>query len=101
MLGELPPPPTALFVTPIKSRGGRAGTPPQSRTAPAPFDIDISGASRLWLIVQDANSTAVDKAEAAWARAEFVGTNGAVTPLTDLTPLDESVLRAGPVQCSR
>ena len=74
MLGELPAPPTALFVTPINSRGGRAGQPPQSRTAPAPFDIDISGASRLWLIVQNANSTAVDKAEAVWARGELVGT---------------------------
>ena len=99
MLGELPPPPGALFVTPINSRGGRAGTPPQSRTAPAPFDVDISSASRLWFIVQDANSTAVDKAEAVWARVEFVGKDGAVTPLTDLTPLDESVLRTvqGPV----
>ena len=99
MLGELPAPPTALFVTPINSRGGRAATPPQSRTAPAPFDVDISGAPRLWLIVQDANSTAVDKAEAVWARGELVGPNGAVTPLTVLTPLDESALRAasGPV----
>jgi hypothetical protein len=96
MLGELPAPPTALFMSPINSRGGRAGTPPQSRTAPAPFDIDISGASRLWLIVQDANSTAVDKAEAVWAQAEFVGRNGAVMPLSGLTPADESVLRTVP-----
>jgi uncharacterized protein DUF1549/uncharacterized protein DUF1553/cytochrome c len=95
MLGELPPPPAALFVTPINSRGARAGTPPPSRTAPVEFDVDVSRASRLWLIVQNANSTAVDKAEAAWARGEFVGANGAVTPLTDLRPLDESVLRAG------
>jgi len=27
MLGELPPPPTALFVTPINARGGRADQP--------------------------------------------------------------------------
>ena len=84
MLGELPPPASALFVTPITSRGARAATPPQSRTAPAPFDVDVSGASRVWLIVQNANSTAVDKAEAAWARAELVGRNGETTPLTDL-----------------
>jgi hypothetical protein len=96
MLGELPAPPTALFMAPINSRGGRADTPPQSRTAPAPFDIDISGASRLWFIVQDANSTAVDKAEAVWAQAEFVGRNGAVMPLSGLTPADESVLRTVP-----
>ena len=59
-----------------------AATPPQSRTAPAPFDIDISGATRLWLIVQDANSTAVDKAEAVWARCRTRRTDGAITPLT-------------------
>lgn len=96
MLGELPPPPTALFVTPINSRGARSGGPPPPRRPPAPFDIDVSGATRLWLIVQDANSTAVDKAEAVWARTELVGKNGEVTPLTDLTPLDESVLRTAP-----
>ena len=95
MLGELPPPPAALFVTPINSRGARAGTPPPSRTAPVEFDVDVSGASRLWLVVQNANSTALDKAEAAWARGEFVGSNGVVTPLTDLRPLDESALRTG------
>ncbi len=81
MLGELPPPATALFVTPITSRGARAATPPQSRTAPSPFDVDVSRASRVWLIVQNANSTAVYKAEAAWARAEFVGRNGETTPM--------------------
>ena len=99
MLGELPPPPTALFVTPINARGARAGEPPASRIARASFDVDVSGARRVWLIVQDANSTAADKAEAVWAETEFVGRNGAVTSLTDLKPVDESVLRAssGPV----
>jgi hypothetical protein len=95
MLGERPPPPAALFVAPINSRGGRAGTPPAARTDPAPFDVDVSGASRLWLVVQNANSTAVDKAEAVWARAELVGPSGAITPLTSLTPVDETVLRTG------
>ena len=95
MLGERPPPPAAVFVAPINSRGARAGTPPAARTDPAPFDVDLYGASRVWLIVQNANSTAVDKSEAVWARAEFVGANGAVTPLTSLMPLDESVLRTG------
>ena len=51
-VGELPPPPAALFVTPINSRGARAGTPPPSRTAPAEFDVDVSPASRLWLVVE-------------------------------------------------
>jgi hypothetical protein len=93
MLGELPPPPSALFVTPINSRGGRFGGPPAPQRPPEAFDVNVSGATRLWLIVQDANSTAVDKAEAVWAMGELVGKDGAVTPLTDLTPVDESVLR--------
>jgi Protein of unknown function (DUF1549)/Protein of unknown function (DUF1553)/Planctomycete cytochrome C len=99
MLGELPAPPSALFVTPINSRGARAATPPQSITAPTPFDVDVSGAQRLWLIVQNANSTAVDKAEAVWVRGELVGADGAVTPLESLAPLDEAALRAasGPI----
>jgi hypothetical protein len=45
MLGELPPPPAALFVTPINARGAAAGqTAP--RVAAAPFDVGISGATR-------------------------------------------------------
>ncbi|OLC41283.1 MAG: hypothetical protein AUH43_24905 [Acidobacteria bacterium 13_1_40CM_65_14] len=98
MLGELPPPPTALFVTPINSRGGRADQA-APRNDPVAFDIDVAGAKRLWLIVQDANSTAIDKAQAVWARGELVGANGAVTKLKDLAPLDESGLRvaSGPV----
>jgi hypothetical protein len=99
MLGELPAPATALFVTPINSRGGRAGTAPQSRTAPAPFDVDITGAPRVWLVVQNANSTAIDKAEAAWARAEFVAADGTTTSLASLSPLDATALRTadGPI----
>jgi hypothetical protein len=93
MVGELPEPPAAAFVTPINARGAAAGqTAP--RIAAAPFDVDVSGARRLWLIVQDANSTAVDKAEAVWAGGELVGTNGVVTPLSSLMPIDASVVRA-------
>ena len=99
MLGELPAPPPAAFVAPINSRGARAQTPPQSITAPAPFDVDISGAQRIWLVVQNANSTAVDKAEAVWVRGELVRPDGAMTPLESLAPLDEAALRAasGPI----
>jgi len=95
MLGELPPPATALFVTPINSRGARAATAPQSRTPPAAFDVDIAGLSRVWLIVQNANSTAVDKAEATWAHAEFVGKDGRVTPMADVAPQNDSAIRTG------
>ena len=94
MLGELPPPPAALFVTPINARGAAAGqTAP--RVAAAPFDVGVSGATRLWLVAQDANSTAVDKAEAVWADAALIGADGVATPLSAIVPLDASAVRSG------
>ncbi len=94
MLGELPPPPAALFVTPINARGAAAGqTAP--RVAAAPFDVGVFGATRLWLVAQDANSTAVDKAEAVWADAALIGADGVATPLSAIVPLDASAVRSG------
>ena len=94
MLGELPPPPAALFVTPINARGAAAGQM-APRVAAAPFDVGVSGATRLWLVAQDANSTAVDKAEAVWADAALIGADGVATPLSALVPLDASAVRSG------
>jgi hypothetical protein len=95
MLGELPAPPASLFLAAMNARGGRAGDAP-----PAPgfasFDVDVSGANRLWLIVQDANSTAIDKAAPVWAQAAFQGPGHTMTPLDALKPVDESALRAAP-----
>jgi uncharacterized protein DUF1549/uncharacterized protein DUF1553/cytochrome c len=96
LAGELPPPPASAFMTPINGRGERAGGQnlrPLSATA---FDIDVSKAKRLWLIVQDANSTALDKAEVVWADAEFVSADGRPTPLSALQPLEEASLRTAP-----
>src|SRR5262245_4917919 len=94
MLGELAPPPAALFVTPINARGALTGqTAP--RVAAAPFDIGLSGATRLWLIAQDANSTAIDKAEAVWADYALIGADGVATPLSTLVPVDGSAVRSG------
>jgi hypothetical protein len=92
MVGELPPPPASLFVTAINARGGRApgNVAPPERT---PFDVDVSKATRLWLIVQDANSTAIDKAAPVWAQAEFVGPGDRITPLETLQPVDAFALR--------
>ena len=93
MVGELPPPPASLFMTPINARGGRG---PQSPPAPpdrTPFDVDVSKATRLWLIAQDANSTAIDKAAPVWAQAELVGPGDKITPLGMLKPVDAFALR--------
>ncbi|HYP06144.1 MAG TPA: DUF1553 domain-containing protein, partial [Bryobacteraceae bacterium] len=83
MLGELPPEPTSLFDRPSR-RNGRG----------ASFDVEIGGATKLWLLVQDTGSYSPERVEAAWAGVELVGPNG-VTPLTDLKPVDESAIRAG------
>lgn len=81
MLGELPPDPVSIFDKSINSR-----------TTSAPFDVDVSHASKLWLLVQDTGSYSPEKVEAIWADAQLVGPNGAV-PLSSLKPLDVGGLR--------
>jgi hypothetical protein len=82
MLGELPAEPMALL--------GRQMT--AVRSAPAPFEVDVSKSQRLYLIVQDALSTAADKATPLWIQAELVGPSGAI-PLSSLRPADTSGVR--------
>jgi mono/diheme cytochrome c family protein len=88
MLDELPPEPAAIFDRPFKQKG----------VAPfaAPFEIDISKAQKLWLLVADTGSYSPEKVEAAWSHAELVGRDK-VTPLSSLKPVDDSGLRASTV----
>jgi hypothetical protein len=95
MLGELAPSPNSLF------NSAMSGRPPPERAPqtfggapPARFDLDISNAKNLWLIVQDTGSTAPDKAKPVWANAEFAGPQG-TTPLSSLKPLTASGIRSG------
>jgi hypothetical protein len=81
MLDELPPEPVALLDRPYVVKAG-----------PVTFDIDISGAKKIWLLVRDMGSYSPEKVEAIWARAEFVGPSGAV-PLSSLQPLAGGGLR--------
>ncbi len=84
MLGELPAEPESLASRQMSAtRGG-----------PAPFDIDISHSQKLYLIVEDALSTAADKAAPLWIGAALSGPGGNV-PLKSLAPLDRSGLREG------
>jgi Protein of unknown function (DUF1549)/Protein of unknown function (DUF1553)/Planctomycete cytochrome C len=95
MLGELASPPDSRFVAPMFARSQTQTPAGQSTTlAPASFDLDVTNATTLWLIVQDTGSTAIDKAEAVWADAAFIGPNG-ITPLSALAPVDAAGLRAG------
>jgi len=93
LVGELPPPPAGIFIIPINARGDRAGSQTARPPAATAFDVDVSSAKRVWLVVQDANSTAIDKAEAVWADAQFVTAKGSVTPLRAIEPLDQVALR--------
>ena len=84
LLGELPPAPVGLFT---RSIAGRAATT-------AGFSLDVTKASRLWLIVADEGSSAPERNQASWGDVELVGPAG-TTPLSSLTPVESSGLRPG------
>jgi hypothetical protein len=84
LLDELPPEPVSLYNRAVAGRNA----------ASSAFDIDISRAATLWLVVQDTGSNAPEVVQPAWAQAELVGPSGA-TPLSALTPRDASGMRTG------
>jgi len=88
MLGELPPDPESLFAAQVNRNMTNRGRPLDG------FDIDISKSSKLYLVVQDALSTAPDKATPLWVDAVLEGPHGK-TPLSSLKPVDRSALRDG------
>jgi hypothetical protein len=83
MTGELPPEPASIFDRPLSGKGG-----------PYPFDVDITGATHVWLLVQDTGSYSPEKLEAIWDRAELVSPAG-VKSLVNLQPQDSAGLRDG------
>lgn len=90
MLDELPPAPLSRFDSrPIR------GTDPKKQPEPIAFDIDVSNAGKIWLLVADAGSYEPERVEAVWAQAEFVGPDG-VTPLSSLRPVEASGERSAP-----
>ncbi len=84
LLGASLPEPLSLYNRTVAGRGAK----------PAPFVVDISKASRLWLVVQENGSNMPRALLPAWAQAELVGPSGA-TPLSQLTPVDPTGLRTG------
>jgi len=88
MLGQLPPDPQSLFAAQVNRNMTNGGRPLDG------FDVDISKSSKLYLIVQDALSTAPDKATPLWIDAVLEGPHGKV-PLSSLKPVDRSGLRDG------
>jgi hypothetical protein len=91
MLGRLPSEPVSLYNRAVAGR----------HAASSRFDVDISKARRLWLVVEEAGSNVPNAITPVWAEAELVGPTGA-TPLASLKPIDPSGLRTapGPIQVS-
>jgi hypothetical protein len=77
LLGDLPPGPAGLFTVAVAGRYAAA----------RPFDVDVSAASRLWLVVTDTGSNAPERVQPVWADAVFVTAGGASVPLTSLAPI--------------
>lgn len=84
LVGEPVPQPASLYNAAI---GGRYAS---TRA----FDIDVSAASKLWLVVTDTGSNAPERVQPMWSQAELVGADGLAVPLSSLTPVDASGLRA-------
>ena len=82
LLGQLPPETASLYNKSVAGRYAKA----------IDFDIDVSNASTLWLLVQDEGSNAPEKLRPIWADAELVSAAGAV-PLASLTPRDTKGIR--------
>jgi hypothetical protein len=84
MLGELRAEPVSLL---NKSVAGRS-------PAPGIFDVDVTSARTLWLLVQENGSNVPEVIQPAWGNATLEGASG-TTPLSSLTPRDNAGLRRG------
>jgi hypothetical protein len=85
MLGELPAEPLSLYNRTVAGRYASA----------VPFDIDVSKARALWLVVHDYGSNAPDLVQPVWSQAELVDATGSATPLASLTPGEGPGIRGG------
>jgi len=84
LLGVLPEDRVSLYTRSVEGR----------RATSSRFAVDVSRASRLWLVVEDTGSNVPAAMLPAWADAEVVGPGGA-TPLSALTPVSATGVRDG------
>ncbi len=84
MLGELPPEPLSLY---NRTVGGRYATS-------SAFEVNVSNATRLWLVVEENGSNVPEVIQPAWAQAEFSGPSGTIA-LSSLIPVDRGGIRPG------
>jgi hypothetical protein len=71
LLTGIPEPPSAIFDSGMV------------RATPASVDVDITGISKLWLVMQDSGSYDAASVVAGWTKAQFIGPGGPVR-LADL-----------------
>ncbi len=86
MLGALGPEPLSRYNKAVAGRTAR----------PVHFDVDISGATRLWLLVRDQGSNSPGDIRPVWAQTELVAADGSSVRLESLRPADSGGLRGGP-----
>ncbi|MCX6622360.1 MAG: DUF1549 domain-containing protein, partial [Acidobacteria bacterium] len=86
MLDRLPPAPASAFDS-GSFRGAKL-------SQAMPVDIDVSGATKLWLLVVDEDSYSPDRVLPVWAGITLVSPGGTVR-LDDLKPVLADGLRAG------
>jgi hypothetical protein len=79
LTGDLPPETYSRYTAAI------AGRTPRARG----FDLDVSSARSLWLVVQDTGSNVPERVQPVWTGAMLVDADGAETPLISLTPEGE------------
>ncbi|HTV02731.1 MAG TPA: DUF1549 domain-containing protein [Luteitalea sp.] len=72
---------------------GVSGRVPRARG----FDLDVSRAESLWLVVEDAGSNAPERVRAAWRDAVLVDAHGTETTLASLTPAEAQGVTQAPV----
>jgi hypothetical protein len=83
MTGQLAAAPVSVYDRPLSGKEG-----------PFSFDVDISGAEKLYLLVEDTGSYSPEKLEAIWDGATLVSPTGEKR-LSELKPVDTTGLREG------
>lgn len=84
MLGELPAEPLSLYNRTVAGRYATSSS----------FEVDVSKATKLWLVVQENGSNAPELVQPAWAQVELLNSSGP-TALSSLTPVNSDGIRPG------
>ena len=85
LTGELQPDTYSRFTAAIAGRAPK----------PRGFDIDVTGAEALWLVVRDTGSNVPERVQPVWTDAVFTDADGTTTRLSSLVPASGEPPRRG------